>query len=217
MKRLFIIVEGQTEESFVKELLIPFFSQHGIYDVRPILIQTSEGHKGGFVNYNHLRNDLLKLLKSQGQDVIVTTFVDFFRCPDVPKQKEIDLLTSHLEKIEAMENSIASDINDWRFIPYIQLHEFEALLFSSVRGFEMYFDENISNEIKAIIDAFDNPEDINSSPETAPSKRLMRIIPGYDKVLFGNIIALENGLSLVLEKCPRFRTWIDTLIHRCKE
>lgn len=81
----------------------------------------------------------------------------------------------------------------------------------------MYFDENISNEIKAIIDAFDNPEDINSSPETAPSKRLMRIIPGYDKVLFGNIIALENGLSLVLEKCPRFRTWIDTLIHRCKE
>ena len=48
MKRLFIIVEGQTEESFVKELLIPFFSQHGIYDVRPILIQTSEDHKGGF-------------------------------------------------------------------------------------------------------------------------------------------------------------------------
>lgn len=217
MKRLFIVVEGQTEEAFVKELMTPFFMQNGIYDIRPVLIQTSKGHKGGFVNYEHLKNDLLRLLKSQRQDVIVTTFVDFFRCPELPNQNDIDMLPSHIQKVEAMEKSIYDDINDRRFIPYIQLHEFEALLFSSANGFEVYFDDQISKEIQGIIDSFNNPEEINSSPETAPSKRLIRIIPSYDKVIYGNIVALEIGLPVILSKCPRFKRWIDSLIHRCLE
>lgn len=217
MKRLFIVVEGQTEEAFVKELITPYFMQNGIYDIRPVLIQTSKGHKGGFVNYEHLKNDLFRLLKSQGQDVIVTTFVDFFRCPELPNQNDIDTLPSHIQKVEAMEKSISDDINDWQFIPYIQLHEFEALLFSSANGFEMYFEAQISKEIQGIINSFDNPEEINSSPETAPSKRLIRILPYYDKVIYGNIVALEIGLPAILSKCPRFRRWIDSLIHRCLE
>ena len=217
MKRLFIVVEGQTEESFVKELMTPYFVQNGIYDVRPVLIQTSKGHKGGFVNYNHLKNDILRLLKSQGQDVVVTTFVDFFRCPELPNQKNIDALSSNIEKVRDMEKSIFEDINDRRFIPYIQLHEFEALLFSAVNGFEVYFEESVSKEIQEIIDSFNNPEEINSGRETAPSKRLIRIIPGYDKVIYGNIVALEIGLPGILSKCPRFRAWTNTLIHRCLE
>lgn len=217
MKRLFIVVEGQTEEAFVKELMTPHFIHNGIYDIRPVLIQTSKGHKGGFVNYEHLKNDLLRLLKSQGQDVVVTTFVDFFRCPELPNQNDIDMLPSHIQKVEAMEKCMSDDINDWRFIPYIQLHEFEALLFSAANGFEMYFENQISKEIQGIIDSHDNPEEINSSPETAPSKRLIRIIPYYDKVIYGNIIALEIGLTTILSKCPRFRGWIDSLIHRCLE
>lgn len=217
MKRLFIVVEGQTEEAFVKELMTPHFIHNGIYDIRPVLIQTSKGHKGGFVNYEHLKNDLHRLLKSQGQDVVVTTFVDFFRCPELPNQNDIDMLPSHIQKVEAMEKCISDDINDWRFIPYIQLHEFEALLFSAANGFEMYFENQISKEIQGIIDSYDNPEEINSSPETAPSKRLIRIIPDYDKVIYGNMIALEIGLSTILSKCPRFRGWIDSLIHRCLE
>lgn len=218
MKRLFIVVEGQTEEAFVKELMAPYFIQNGIYDVRPVIIQTSKGHKGGFVNYEHLKNDILRLLKSQGQDVVVTTFVDFFRCPELPNQKDIDeALPSHIKRVEEMEKSISDDINDWRFIPYIQLHEFEALLFSAVNGFEIYFEDQVSNEIQGIIDSFDNPEEINSSPETAPSKRLIRIIPYYDKVIYGNIVALEIGLPTILARCPRFRGWIDCLIHRCLE
>ncbi len=217
MKRLFIVVEGQTEEAFVKELMAPYFIQNGIYDVRPVIIQTSKGHKGGFVNYEHLKNDILRLLKSQGQDVVVTTFVDFFRCPELPNQKDIEALPSHIKRVEEMEKSISDDINDWRFIPYIQLHEFEALLFSAVNGFEIYFEDQVSNEIQGIIDSFDNPEEINSSPETAPSKRLIRIIPYYDKVIYGNIVALEIGLPTILARCPRFRGWIDCLIHRCLE
>lgn len=216
MKRLFIVVEGQSEEAFVNELMTPYFIQNGIYDVRPMLIQTSKGHKGGFVNYNHLKHDLHRLLKSQGQDVVVTTFVDFFRCPTLPGQENIDVLSSYLKKVEAMEEAISNDINDWRFIPYIQMHEFEALLFSSSAGFKKYFNDDISNKIQNIIDSFENPEDINSSPATAPSKRLLCIIPSYNKVVYGNLVALEIGLPIMLEKCQRFRRWVESLITRCK-
>lgn len=213
-KRLYIVVEGQTEEEFVKELLVPLFMQHGIY-AYPIVIHTSAGHKGGFVNYQHLKNDVTRLLMSQGQDVIVTTFVDFFRCPELPDKEYWGNISNHLERVVQMENAMGKDIADWRFIPYIQLHEFEALLFSSVVGFTTYFDKETVTYIQEIIDSYENPEDINSSPEGAPSKRLQRMIPGYDKVMFGNLIALEIGIKEILNKCPRFSNWIDRLIKHC--
>lgn len=78
MKRLFVVVEGQTEQEFVREVLSPYLYSHGIYDVRPIPIRTSKTGRGGFVNYYHLKNTVEPLLKSEGNDVVVTTFVDFF-------------------------------------------------------------------------------------------------------------------------------------------
>lgn len=215
-KRLYIVVEGQTEEEFVKDLMAPYFQDHGIY-VYPMIIHTSKGHKGGFVNYAHLKNDINKLLKSQGEDIIVTTFVDFFRCPELPKAEEWDKITNHHDRVVEMEKAISIDINDRRFFPYIQLHEFEAVLFSSDNGFKKYFDEEYALLLQGIVDSYDNPEDINSSPEGAPSKRLLKIIPEYDKVMYGNIIALEIGITSIIDKCPRFRDWVNTLIEICKE
>lgn len=107
------------------------------------------------------------------------------------------------------------EIGDCRFVPYIQLHEFEALLFSSNAGFRYYFSAEEADKTLDIIQAFENPEAINSSPQGAPSKRLIAIKPDYDKVMEGNLIALEIGLEAILEKCPRFRTWTDKLIERC--
>ncbi|MDZ7899117.1 MAG: DUF4276 family protein [Arcicella sp.] len=90
VKRLFIVVEGQTEEEFVNELLSPYLNSFGIYDIRATKITTSKGYKGGFVNYEHLRNDVIRLLKQSGQDVVVTTFVDFFKMPkNVPDYANI--------------------------------------------------------------------------------------------------------------------------------
>lgn len=213
-KRLYIVVEGQTEEEFVKDIIYPYFQELNVF-VYPVIIHTSKGHKGGFVNYEHLKNDVNRLLKSQGQDVVVTTFVDFFRCPELPECDIWSKIPSHFERVAEMENAIKRDINDRRFYPYIQLHEFEAILFSSDGGFKKYFDENNTCELQGIIDSYDNPEEINSSPEGAPSKRLLRIVPEYDKVMYGNIIALEIGIAAILEKCPRFRNWINTLIEVC--
>lgn len=215
-KRLYIIVEGQTEQGFVFDLIAPFFLKYGIY-VYPVLIQTSKGHKGGFVNYQHLRNDINRLLKSQGQDIIVTTFVDFFRCPELPDKDSWGNISDHRMQVGEMEAAIKKDIDDKRFYPYIQLHEFETVLFSSEKGFKTYYDDSINHKIQEIIRLYPNPEDINSTPEGAPSKRILKIIPDFDKVTNGIIIALEIGMETIMETCPRFRNWVNTLIELCRE
>ena len=140
MKRLFIVVEGQTEEEFVRTMLRPYLFSYGIYDVNSILIRTSKSGRGGFVNYDHLKNTVMPLLKSQKDDIVVTTFVDYFRMPhNTPHYEQCMQAGCNKEKVAALEQCIWKDINDRRFVPYIQLHEFEALLFSDNNGFEELF------------------------------------------------------------------------------
>ena len=216
MKRLYIIVEGQTEQEFVNSMIAPYMQQNGVYSVTPVLIRTSKTGRGGFVNYEHLKNDARKLLCSKKTDFVVSMFVDFFRIPEVPHKERWEKKSTHIEQVKEMEECIAEDINDSRFIPYIQLHEFEALLFSSNKGFDTYFSEDNAKDTQHIIDTFNNPEDINTTPTGAPSKRLLAIKDDYDKVIEGNLIALEVGINDILAKCLRFRLWIEKLIEACK-
>jgi hypothetical protein len=218
MKRLYIIVEGQTEQDFVKNLIAPYLQDFGIYNVTPILIRTSRSGRGGMVNYQHLQNTIKMLLSSSQTDFVVTTFIDFFRLPNnMPQYTESMKISDKQQQIQALEVAIDKAINDNRFFSYIQLHEFEALLFSSNKGFEYYFPDELAKETASIISSYDNPEDINTSPEGAPSKRLLAIKPDYNKVLEGNLIALEIGIKSILEKCPGFAEWINRIVERCKE
>jgi hypothetical protein len=122
------------------------------------------------------------------------------------------------ERIACLENAMKRDIapENPYFLPYIQKHEFEALLFSSNTGFENYFAQN-SDRTRRVLQGFDNPEEINDGPDTAPSKRLINLVPEYNKVLFGNILAIEIGLQTILTKCPKFRNWVETLAKAVRE
>ena len=133
MKRLYFVVEGFTEREFVNKTLLPYFVSKGIYDVRAAEITTSKGHKGGLSNYQHLKTDIDNFLKSE-TEIIVTTFIDFFRIPSsMPKYQELNTKPNIDGKIDLLEQGMAESINDYRFVPYIQKHEFEALLFSGSR------------------------------------------------------------------------------------
>jgi hypothetical protein len=217
MKRLIIIVEGQTEKEFVEKSLRKHFSTFGMYDVRAIMIQTSKGHKGGFVNYLHLKNDIQNILKSE-KEIVVSTFVDFFKIPtNFPNYEKIKNVLSVDQQIEILKMGIFDGINDDWFLPYIQKHEFEALLFSSEIGFQNWFDNlKIVEELSYIVKSYNNPEDINSGSETSPSKRIKSILSSqkekYNKIADGNLILEEIGIEKVLEKCPLFKNWIDELI-----
>lgn len=213
MKRLEVIVEGQTELEFVRGLLSPYFYEKGAIIVSPILLRTSINSRGGFVNYKHLKDDILRSLHSQNQELIVTTFVDFFRLPisNIPGYDKWKNECDHSKQIDMIEKSIKQDIKDSRFVPYIQKHEFEALLFSSDRGFLKYYTNDKVQELNKIRYLFPNPEDINTSPQGAPSKRLLSIVPSYEKIIDGNIIALEIGLETMKEQCPHFSRWLSTI------
>jgi hypothetical protein len=215
MRAIYFVVEGQTEQEFVHTSIRPYLFEKGITDVRGILIETSPGHKGGFVNYAHLKKLLIRLLKEE-TDILVSTFVDFYRIPnDIPNYYHSMSKALVDDKITCLNQSIWSDINSVtdasRLEVYFQKHEFEALLFAENTGFESYYDENIYNQTAKIINQFPNPEEINDNPLTAPSKRILQIMPSYDKVIDGNIIALEVGFDNILQRCPRFRVWLDTL------
>lgn len=216
MRRLYIVVEGQTEQCFVNEMLARYLFEKGIYSVTPILIRTSMIGRGGLVNFEHLKNTINGLLKSSQNDFVVSTFVDYFRLPNnMPGYDKAVQVTGDLKKVEILQNELGEAFKCGHFIPYIQLHEFEALLFSNNKGFEYIWDKAQAGKTKEIVDEYSNPEDINSSPETAPSKRLLSINKRYDKVLEGNLIALEVGINAMLDKCPRFSDWVNRLVIAC--
>ena len=199
------------------EVLRPFFQRRGITAVDPILIRTSKTGRGGHVNFQHLFNTISGLLVSKKDDFLVTTFIDYFRIPtNMPEYKACMTLASGIHRVEALENALGKEIDDGRFIPYIQLHEFEALLFANNRGFEEFFSENQAAKTGDIVSSFRNPEEINSSVDTAPSKRILAIEEGYDKVIQGNLIALSVGIDEMLSKCPHFSSWINEIICRCR-
>lgn len=215
MKSLHIIVEGQTEQEFVRELLIPYFQKHRIYSVYPTLIKASGG---GVSKYEQVQQDIAQRLR-ESENNIVTTFLDFFRLPnDFPDSKKCHQKNNSAQMVDCLEKALAKDFdNNPRFIPYIQRHEFEALLFSSNQGFEEYHPSCISKKTAKIIEKFSNPEDINGNPNTAPSKRLIQLFKEceeeYDKVQDGNMIALEIGLETIFHKCPGFKKWIESLVQ----
>lgn len=215
MKRLVVIVEGETEESFVNNILIPYFNSLGICNY--IQCFKTKHSNGGLSKYSYIKQDIIKTIYET--DVVVTTLFDLYRLPsDFPGYKQ-DNIPSHDVWVEVIENQIKNDIEQEKgrrfdnFIPYIQLHEFEALVFSSMVGIDALFEKSEVDYrgLQDVISRYPNPEDINNGPNTAPSVRLQKLIPGYDKVIYGVGIIKAIGMDTVLSKCPRFNGWIEKI------
>ncbi len=216
MKRLVVIVEGETEEGFVNRILSPYFCSLGIFNV--VQCFKTKHSNGGIAKYSYIKQDIINTIYES--DVVVTTMIDFYRLPsNFPGYSELSQYVTHQEQADFLEKKMKEDIENVKerkfdnFIPYIQLHEFEALVFSSYKGIAALFDENEfdAKELERVIGKYSNPEDINNRPDTAPSVRLKKIIPGYNKVVYGIDILKEIGIETVLLKCPRFNKWVENL------
>lgn len=225
MTRIHIVVEGQTEEGFVKRVLAPYLG----YDrtsVTPLLVPNKPRarrriHRGGIVTYGPVRHILHRKVTNDTRAYTTTLFDyyalpdDFPGCgePDCPSPTNLDSRVSFLER------RLAEDVCDGnpRFLPYLQCHEFEALLFSDVRLLDEEI-QSLGSHTKSRLSAlerinkeFATPEDINDDPETAPSKRLKQLYPGYQKVPFGELIAESIGIEDIRDACPRFDAWVAQL------
>lgn len=214
-KRLIIVVEGETEEEFVNRILKPYFASKNIFNVKCFKIKHS---RGGLSKYSHFRRDILKCIYQQ--DAVVTSLIDFYALPtdfpeyekakqEMDKNKQVQILEQEIKK--EIEKSQKQEFNN--FIPYIQLHEFEALIFSSINGFDGFEKNKIDIEnIEKILKNYANPEDINDNKSTAPSKRLLKHIKGYNKIVDGNMMIQKIGIDVVIKKCKRFSGWLDKII-----
>jgi hypothetical protein len=215
MKRLIIICEGQTEQEFCNDVLQPHFIPLGIVVQNPTIKKTA----GGIVNWSALKNQIETHLK-QDQTAYITTLIDFYgiqsshnypNWEQAGKQNDKNVGMNLME--EGMLKAIAPQLQQ-KFIPYIQLHEFEGLLFCNIEVFDNGFEENEFLDYDYLVETINNhqnPELINDSIITAPSKRLTRIIKNYSKITHGCLIAQDIGIAKIRAKCPRFDRWISTL------
>lgn len=210
-------MEGQTEESFVSRVLAPILWPREIY-VNAIILGPP-GHKGCNPKYARLRKDVLRQLK-QDRTAYCSTILDFYGLatdfPGMPLPANL----SSLDKVLRIERAVSDDIvaevpdlrPDVRFLPYLQLHEYEGLLFSDPPAFAAGIRQRkLTAPLQAIRNAFNTPEDINATPNGAPSKRVLSTYPSYRKVLDGTLAAQSVGIERMRQECPHFRDWLERL------
>ena len=206
MIRLAILVEGQTEEEFVKSVLADHLRGSGL-EPTPVLIGRGRGAGGGNVGVERLTMDMSRLYWKFDA---VTSLVDYYGFRG-KGTRTVDELEEDL--IEQIQRRIAHRWDARKIIPYVQRHEFEGLLFSDVNAFSNAIDvpENSVEELRRIRADFPTPEDINDSRDTAPSKRIQGTIRGYKKVVDGPLLAMEIGLAAIRAECRRFDRWVTRL------
>lgn len=210
------VVEGKTEQVFVESILAPYLGEKNI-GIKATQL-SKPGQKGGDVRFERAKKDLSLHLR-QRKDTYITTFVDYYGIKEWPgldkvcseltpdKIAEVINLATKKEVIRSFDNQQARK----RFIPFISVHEFEALLFSDIQilSEEIETDEE---EIGALLKKFGDPESINNSPQTAPSKILDKWSKNgkFPKTTKGITIAGKIGIETMRKKCPIFNSWLQT-------
>lgn len=223
MKTIHIICEGQTEAYFVKNVLWKNLG-YANYLFNPIIVETKidhrkgKMHKGGVPNFDKIDKTIKQSLSFlKNNDAFITTMFDYYGLPnDFPGMTEAKKLTDVYQKIEKIESSLKGYYNnEFRFVPYIQLHEFETLVFACMKALKtVFFDDNDTIPWKILDDVISqhgNVELINNSIETAPSKRLEKCIKSYDKVYSGIQALQQTDFKTIRRKCKHFDAWVSKL------
>jgi hypothetical protein len=203
--RVLVLVEGPTENAFVKSVLAPYLESASVQLV-PTIVTTRNNprgrdHKGGFVS----RTRLVRQIRNRLGDTAatVTTLLDFYGLAGRESTRAV----------EEEERALALEVGEFqRFIPYLQKHEFEALLFSDCEKTSQYFgNAQLRPRLEGIVTQCGGAEEINDDPATCPSRRLMALVPEYSKVLDGPAVIRRIGIETMARQCPRFGAWIDKL------
>ena len=216
MTTVIAICEGQTEFAFVRTLLQPYLVHEGI-SMEPRLISTSRKAKGGALDGQRVQRYFRNTLKER-KDTYVTTFFDMYGLPvSFPGYADASSVNDPLDqavRIEAaLHTEVVREVNcrHDRFLPHIQPHEFEALLFSDIAAIEKVVPSwrKSAAWLAETCDRFISPEHINDGPDTHPSARLKRLRPKFRKVAHGVAISSQIGLRRIRAERRHFDRWLD--------
>lgn len=213
MKRCRVLVEGTTEEIFVNQTLRPHLLQHQFIDVQPVKVETSRLKGGGkFGGGSTTWASLDHQLRTHCQDssALITMMFDFYAFPNVPGLAPNPSNPRHA--VEALQERISALIGASNFVPFVMLHEFEALLFVDPKLVASYAgDQKIEGLLSRDVQQSGEPELIDSGPQSAPSKRIRKHWPRYAKGTDGPAIASQVGLPRLRAGCPHFDRWVSAL------
>lgn len=210
MIRLNVLAEGKTEQQFFNLVVRPHLYRLGVGGK----VRLINDH-GGWNSYRAVKRDLLRW-RRQDEAAWFTTMVDLYALPgDFPAVSRFE---DPYARVAALEKAWFDDVQEeicGRFVPYVQLHEFEALLFADPQQLDWEFlehDDAIANLV-AVAERYDNPELIDDGPDTAPSKRIIDQIRQYRgrKASAGPLVASKIGLPRLRQRCRHFNEWIVKL------
>jgi hypothetical protein len=217
--RGYIVCEGQTEETFIRDVISPILAPQKIF-LTARLISTSKNNKGGALTYERVKRFIINSLKEE--NVFITTFFDLyaldngFPCfSDSQKQSDVYKKVACLE--QAFKDDIVKSNSSYasRFLPYIQPYEFEGLLFSDITKLTEIESTWVkaTKDLQAIRYGVETPEHINDGYETKPSARLGKFLqtPNYRKTLHGTLAIQAIGIDKLLAECRHFSGWYNQL------
>jgi hypothetical protein len=221
MSRVLILVEGQTENAVIQKVLAPYLAEKEIYVYARII--GKPGHKGGN-KFQIAMNDITMLIKQEPES-IVTTFFDYYGLPsNWPGLFQATKNNDVIQKAKQVENGVLSKIqsllgdrfNKNNFVPYIQMHELETLLFADpVIMAEVFEMPQLAENFQKLVEDCGSCEKINNDPLNAPSKRIEKLFPKYKKGRSVNahapLIIEKIGIDIIREKCPNFNRWLAAL------
>ena len=215
MNRVQILVEGYTERDFVQEILAPVLSLRQVHVTAPVI--GKPGHKGGARSWESTCPEIMAALK---HTPVVSTMFDYYampldwpgRCAAQHLAMPARALTVEEEMGKAVTQVMGESFDPRRFVPYVELHEFEAMLFSDASKLAQTLQKpNLTDYFQGILNEFGGPEAINDGLQTAPSKRILHAVPRYDKRLDGILAASNIGLDRIRNSCPHFAQWLTRL------
>jgi hypothetical protein len=225
MPRVLIHVEGETEETFVWQVLGPKLYELGYHKVAARLVGNARqrDRRGGVKPWPAVSTDILRHLK-EDTGCLATTMIDYYGLPasgpgawpgraDASTRQFSDKgATVQQAMLADVSRKMGSGFDTSRFIPFVMMHEFEGLLFSDCHAFAKGIGRpELAKKLQDVRSGFNSPEEINDSPFTAPSKRVVKIVPGYQKPLFGSLGARSIGIDKICAECPHFRSWVGSL------
>jgi hypothetical protein len=216
MRRVLVLVEGQTEERFVKDVLAPFFEPKELFLTPTVLVtkrvKDGQNFKGGVTHFTKFERDLRTLLRDS--DALVTTLLDYYGLPtDFPGMSTRPAASTPRARARHVEMAVDMHFgNPDNLRTFFALHEFEAWLFADTATLpEVMAARSMQPAFSAVRAGVDTPEEINDSPQTAPSKRIQAMFPAYRKRVHGPNTAQRIGIERIRQECPHFNQWLSEL------
>ena len=220
MTELVVVGEGQTEEAFIRQLVAPALAERTVF-VSPRLLRTSRQGRGGGLTKDRVLHHLPRILKER-DDVYVSTFFDLYGlAPDFPGLSEASVSTDPIQRAVGIEAAFGDAVVELagcrraQFVPHIQPHEFESLLFADVSAFATARSawHGCLPQLARVREQYPTPEHINDGQTTHPSARLGRLLsrPNYSKRADGLTVAANIGLPRIREECRHFAQWLSRL------